>query len=38
MNYAKVKYEDFLSALLQKYKEIFDGTLDKYTGSDYSKL
>ena len=34
-NYLKVKHKNFLLELLQKYKEIFDGTLGKYTGYDY---
>ena len=36
LNYLKVKLENSLLELLQKYKNMFDGTLGKYTGSDYT--
>jgi len=34
-NYLKDKHRNSLLELLQKYKNMFDGTLGKYTGSDY---
>ena len=35
-NYFKDKYKNSLLELLQKYEKMFDGTLGKYTGSDYT--
>ena len=35
-NYLKEKHRNSLLELLQKYEKMFDGTLGKYTGSDYS--
>ena len=35
-NYVKIKYKYSSLELLQKYEHMFDGTLDKYTGSDYT--
>ena len=34
LNYLKDKHENSLIELLQKYEEIFDGTLGKYTESN----
>ena len=36
LNYLKNKHKDSLLELLQKYEIIFDGTLSKHTGSDYT--
>ena len=36
LNYLKDKHRNSLLELLQKYEEIFDETLRKYTGSDYT--
>ena len=36
LNYLKDKHRNSLLELLQKYKNMFDGTLGKYTGSDYT--
>ena len=36
LNYLKDKHRNSLLELLQQYKNMFDGTLDKYTGSDYT--
>ena len=36
LNYWKDKHKNSLSELLQKYKEIFDGTLGIYIGFDYT--
>ena len=36
INYLQVKHKDSLLKLLQKYEEMFDGTLGKYTDSDYA--
>ena len=36
LDYSKAKHENSLLKLLQKYEEIFDGTLGKYAGSDYT--
>ena len=36
LNYLKDKHRNSLLELLQKYKNFFDGTLAKYTGSDYT--
>ena len=36
LNYLKDKHRITLLELLQKYKNMFDGTLGKYTGSDYT--
>ena len=36
LNHLKDKHKDSLLELLQKYKKMFDGTLGKYTGSDYT--
>ena len=36
LKYLKDKHKDSLLELLQKYEIIFDGTLGKYTGSDYT--
>ena len=36
LNYFKVKYNNSLLELLQKYEKMFDGTWGKYTGSDYT--
>ena len=36
LNLLKVKYKFFLSQLLPKYEKMFDGTLGKYTGSNYT--
>ena len=35
-NYLNVKHETSLSELLQKYEEVFDGSLGKYTGFNYT--
>ena len=37
LNYLKDKCKNSLLEFLQKYQEKFDGTLGKYTGSDYTK-
>ena len=37
LNYLNVKQMDTLLELLQKFKEMIDGTLGKYTGYDYAK-
>ena len=34
-NYLKVNHKNSSLELLQKYKKMFDGTLEKYTGSDF---
>ena len=36
INYSKNKHKNSLQELLQKYRGMFDGILDKYTGSDYT--
>ena len=36
LNYFKNKHKNSLLELLQKYEKMFDETLGKYTGSDYS--
>ena len=36
LNYLKVRHDDSLLELLQKNEEIFDETLGKYAGSDYT--
>ena len=36
LNYLKDKHKNSLLELLQKYENMFDGTLGKYTGSDYT--
>ena len=36
LNYLKDKHRNSLLELLQKYKNMLDGTLGKYTGSDYT--
>ena len=36
LNYLKDKHKNSLLELLQKYENMFDGTLGKYTGSYYS--
>ena len=36
LNYSKDKSKDSLLELLQKYKNMIDGTSGKYTGSDYA--
>ena len=36
LNYQKVNHKNSLLELLQKYEKTFDGTLGKYTGSDYT--
>ena len=36
LNYLKVIRKDYVSKSLQKYEEMFDETLDKYTGYDYT--
>ena len=36
LNYLKDKYKYSLLELLQKYEEMYDGTLDKHTGSSYA--
>ena len=36
LNYLKDKHKNSLKELLQKYKKIFDGSLGKYTSSDYT--
>ena len=36
LNYLKDKHENSLLELLQKYKKMYDGTLGKYAGSDYT--
>ena len=35
LNYLKDKHKNSSLELLQKYEEMFDGTLGKYTGSYY---
>ena len=34
LNYLKVKHKNYLLELLKKHKNIFHGTLGKYTDSD----
>ena len=36
LNYLKDKHNNFSLELLQKYDKMFDGTLEKYTGSNYT--
>ena len=36
LNYLKDKHENSLLKLLLKYEKMFDGTLGKYTDSDYT--
>ena len=36
LNYVEVRHDDSLFEFLQKYDKMFDGTSDKYTGSDYT--
>ena len=36
LNYVKDKHKNPLLELLQKYEKKFDGTLGKYTGSNYT--
>ena len=36
LNHLKDKHKKSLLELLQKYEKMFDGTLVKYTGSDYT--
>ena len=36
LNYLKDKHKNSLLELFQKYEKNFDGTLGKYTGSDYT--
>ena len=36
LSYLKVKHKYSLLELLQNYEEMFDGTLGKYTGSNYT--
>ena len=36
LNYLKDKQKKSLLELLQKYKKMFDGTLGKHIGSDYT--
>ena len=36
LNHLKDKHKNLLLELLQKYKNMFDGTLGKYTGSNYT--
>ena len=36
LNYIMVKHEKILLELFQKYEKIFDRTLGKYTGSNYT--
>ena len=36
LNYSKDIHKDSLLEWIQKYKNMFDGTLGKYTGSDYT--
>ena len=36
LNYLKDKHKESLLDLLQKYEEIFDKTLGKFTDSDYT--
>ena len=36
LNQSKDKHKKFLLELLQKYEHMFDGTLRKYTGSEYT--
>ena len=36
LNYLKDKHKNSLQELLQKYKKMFDVTLGKYTGSNYT--
>ena len=36
LNHLKVKHKNSLSELLQKYEKMFDETLSKYTGSNYT--
>ena len=36
LNCLKDKHNNFLLELLQKYENMFDGTLGKYAGSDYT--
>ena len=35
-DFVKVKHKYFLLNLFQKHEEMFDGTLGKYKGSDYT--
>ena len=36
LNYLKDKHKYYLLEIIQKYEKIFDGTLGKYTGSNYT--
>ena len=36
LNYSKFKHKNSVLGSLQKYEEIFDGTLGKYTDSDHT--
>ena len=36
LNYLKIKHKNSLLELFQKYEKMFDGTLCKYTGSNYA--
>ena len=36
LNYLNKKHKNSLLELLQKHKNMFDGTLEKYTGSNYT--
>ena len=36
LNYLMDKHQNSFLELLQKYEEMFDGTLGKYTGSNYT--
>ena len=36
LNHLKDKHKKSLLELLQKYEKTFDGTLEKYTGFDYT--
>ena len=36
LNYLKDKHKNYLLELLQKYEKMFDWTLGKYTGSNYT--
>ena len=36
LNYLKDNHKNSLLELLQKYEKMFDGTIGKYTGSDYT--